>query len=46
VTLPSDEDKHMFSNSGDIHIIVGYPYEIDHFTAYNRKSEPIPLRVI
>ena len=46
VTLPSDEDKHMFSNSGDIHIIVGYPYEIDHFAAYNRKSEPIPLKVI
>lgn len=46
VTLPSDEDLHMFSNTGSIHIIVGYPYGLNNFRAYNRKGEPIPLEII
>lgn len=43
---PSDQDKTMFSNSGDIHIIVGYPYIPSAYAAYNRKAQPIELKVI
>ncbi len=46
ITLPSDEDKHMFSNSGAIHIIVGYPFELESFSAYDRASRPVEINVI
>lgn len=46
VPLPSDADLHMFSNSGSIHIIVGYPYGLNNFQAYNRKGQPVPLEII
>ncbi len=46
VTLPSDEDLHMFSNTGPIHIIVGYPYNMNNYAAYDRKGNPVKLEVI
>ncbi len=46
VTRPSDEDLHMFSDTGDIHIITGYPYRMTDFTAYNRRGEKVDLKVL
>ncbi|MHB8358017.1 MAG: Mov34/MPN/PAD-1 family protein [Thermoplasmataceae archaeon] len=46
VTLPSDADRHMFSNTGPIHIIVGYPFTPSSFSAYNRKAQRVDLKVI
>ena len=46
VTRPSEEDLHMFSSTGDIHIITGYPYRITDFSAYNRKGEKIDLKIL
>lgn len=45
-TIPSDADLHMFSNTGQIHIIVGYPYNLNNFTAYDRAGKEIELKVI
>ncbi|MCL5803879.1 MAG: Mov34/MPN/PAD-1 family protein [Candidatus Thermoplasmatota archaeon] len=45
-TRPSDADISMFSNTGQIHIITGYPYRLTDFSAYNRKSEKIDLRIL
>lgn len=45
-THPSDEDLKMFSNTGPIHIIVGYPYGLNNFSAYNRKGEKIQIEII
>ena len=46
VALPSDADVSMFSNTGQIHIIVASPYRISDFQAFNRKSEKIDLKVL
>lgn len=46
VTLPSDADRNMFSNTGPIHIIVGYPYGLTNFTAYNRSGKEVEINVI
>lgn len=46
ITIPSDADLGMFSNTGQIHIIVGYPFGMENFTAYNRSGQRIDLRVI
>lgn len=43
---PSDQDLRMFSNTGRIHIIVGYPYTPSSYSAYNRKGEPINIKLI
>lgn len=46
VPIPSDADRSMFSNTGPIHIIVGYPYGINNFVAYDRSANPVQLKVI
>ncbi len=46
VPLPSDADLAMFSNTGPIHIIVGYPYGLNNFRAYDRSGKPVEIRVI
>lgn len=43
---PSEQDISMFSNSGDIHIIVGYPYTPSSYAAYNRKGNAIEIKII
>ncbi|WP_236689068.1 Mov34/MPN/PAD-1 family protein [Acidiplasma aeolicum] len=45
-TRPSDADLHMFSNTGQIHIIVGYPYDLKNYSAYNRAGTPVKLDII
>lgn len=46
VCLPSEADRQMFSNTGALHIIVGYPYGITNFNAFNRKSERIEINLL
>ncbi len=45
-TRPSDADLHMFSNTGPLHIIVGYPYSLESYSAYNRNGNPEKIKVI
>ena len=46
VTLPSDEDLRMFSNTGPIHVIVGYPYNLENYSAYDRAGKPTEMKII
>ncbi|GGM72428.1 metalloprotease [Thermogymnomonas acidicola] len=46
VRIPSDEDLHMFSNTGPVHIIVGYPFGEGDFTAFRRDGREVEVRVI
>lgn len=46
VLRPSEEDLHMFSNTGPVHIIVGWPFRISDFKAFDRKGQPMDLAVI
>lgn len=45
-TQPSDADRHMFSNSGPVHIIVAFPYMLENFAAYDRSGKKIDIKVI
>ena len=44
--IPSDADRKLFSNSGQVHIIVGYPYTMESWKAYSRNGDEITLKVI
>lgn len=45
VLRPSDADLATFTK-GDVHIIVGAPYERDDWQAFDREGEPIDLPVL
>ena len=44
--VPSKADLAMFSRTGDVHIIVAYPYTMDSWKAYNRDGKEMELEVI
>ncbi len=44
--IPSEADIHMFSRSGDVHIIAAYPFTMNSWKAYNREGEEIALKII
>ncbi len=44
--IPSDADLSLFSKSGQVHIIVGYPYTMNSWKAYSRDGREISLHVI
>ena len=46
VPLPSEADVNMFSRTGDVHIIVAYPFTMHSWKAYNREGEEIEVKVI
>lgn len=46
VTLPSPEDLDLFSKTGKVHIIVGFPYRITDFAAYDREGKRIDIDVV
>ncbi len=46
VIIPSDADLHMFSNTGAIHMIVGFPYRETDYKFFNRLGKPIEVGVI
>ncbi len=43
--IPSEADLQMFSRSGDVHIIVAYPFQMDSWKAYNRMGEEIEVQI-
>lgn len=45
-TSPSPEDKNTFGRYGRVHIIVGYPYDMDSWQAYNYNGDKIDLEVL
>ncbi|MEF8883402.1 MAG: Mov34/MPN/PAD-1 family protein [Halapricum sp.] len=45
VLRPSDADLAAFGK-GDVHIIIGAPYERDDWQAFDRDGEPIDLQVL
>jgi len=43
---PSQADLHMFSKTGNCHIIVGYPYDEQSWTCYDKEGNIRELHVI
>jgi proteasome lid subunit RPN8/RPN11 len=43
---PSQADLAMFSRTGDVHIIVAYPYTMESWRAYDRMGNPKELELI
>lgn len=46
VTLPSDADLDLFSKTGKLHIIVGFPFDLTNFSAYDRYGKQIEVELI
>lgn len=46
VIKPSDEDVNLYSKFGTVHIIVGYPFNIYSWRAFNNEGEQISLDMI
>ena len=44
--IPSNADLALFSRFGPVHIILGYPYTMDSWRAFNRNGETIELHVV
>ena len=45
VLQPSDADLATFGR-GDVHIIIGYPYERDDWRAFDSEGQPVDLEVL
>ena len=45
-TRPSDEDLHLFSKFGGIHLIVGDPFDEGSWAAWTYSGDRISLRVV
>jgi proteasome lid subunit RPN8/RPN11 len=45
-TVPSDADLALFSRFGPVHIIVGYPYTMKSWRAFDREGRECRLDVI
>ena len=43
---PSSADLHFFSRFGNTHIIVGKPYSVDSWQAYDAFGNPIELKIV
>jgi len=43
---PSDADFELFEKHGEIHIIVGHPYDRDSWRAYSHDGTPVRLEVV
>ncbi|MDR3102600.1 MAG: Mov34/MPN/PAD-1 family protein [Methanocalculaceae archaeon] len=43
---PSDADLQIFSESGQCHIIVGDPFEVDSWRCFDREGYERPLEVV
>ncbi|MCL4450092.1 MAG: Mov34/MPN/PAD-1 family protein [Candidatus Thermoplasmatota archaeon] len=46
VIHPSDEDRNLYSKFGNIHIIVGYPFNSYSWRAFNNEGIEIKLEMI
>lgn len=43
---PSNEDLQAFAKSGQVHIIIAHPYDLNSIRAFDSKGTPIQLKVI
>jgi proteasome lid subunit RPN8/RPN11 len=43
---PSDADREFFQKFGSVHLIVGMPYNLRSWQAYDYDGEPIVLEVV
>ena|SRR3989338_6880038 len=43
---PSQADLDSFSRFGEIHLIIGYPYELNTIRAFDNKGRKIVLQVV
>jgi proteasome lid subunit RPN8/RPN11 len=43
---PSDEDLHLFSKFGGIHVIAGYPYDESTWGAWTYAGDRVALRIV
>ena len=46
IPIPSEADLNMFSRTGDVHIIVAYPFTLDSWKAYDRDGNEINIKVL
>lgn len=44
--IPSEADLALFSRFGPLHIIIGYPYDMNSWKAYYRDGREIELNVV
>ena len=44
--FPSEADLSFFSNRGQVHIIVAYPYDESSYRCYDREGKPLELEVL
>jgi proteasome lid subunit RPN8/RPN11 len=44
--IPSEADLSLFARFGPLHIIIGYPYDMDSWKAYYRDGTEIDLDVV
>lgn len=44
--IPSHTDLALFSRTGDVHIIVAYPYTMNDWKAFDRMGNPVNLQLI
>jgi proteasome lid subunit RPN8/RPN11 len=43
--LPSDEDLRFFEATGEVHIIVGYPYNFSSMRAYDSRGKRLLIKI-
>jgi len=46
VVMPSSADLQMFGRTGNYHIIIGYPYDLNSWKCFNSAGEERDLKVI
>jgi proteasome lid subunit RPN8/RPN11 len=44
--FPSSADKRFFSKTGQIHLIVSYPFNINNFRAFDIKGKEIEIEIV
>ena len=44
--IPSEADLNLFSRSGQVHIIVGYPYDMKSWKSYDRNGQEMKLDIV
>jgi proteasome lid subunit RPN8/RPN11 len=46
VIYPSDDDRNLYSKFGNVHIIVGYPFNIHSWRAFNNEGTEIEMEMV
>ncbi|VVC00843.1 putative metalloprotease [uncultured archaeon] len=43
---PSEDDLESFRKAGEVHLIIGYPYDLNTIKAFDTKGNKITLKVV